>query len=211
MVADVYIPDDVDTDRIGGFDDAARPDPGKYHCLIYELNPDGGRKGEMLLTLEVLDGTVPDQVGKLHTERLSHDNKPIAIWKKLALAIAARLITKADVDAAKAAKTTLKIDWTQAVGRTVCVNLVRSVDKNDATKSYLNVNYDEFWDPRDKRANAVPLNAKFLQRDGLVLPPDRPIGGVKPRVPSAVAAPPATPAAAAADKAASVEMDDLLG
>lgn len=181
--------DEFDPESVGGSDKVAA---GSYHMQVVAVDPEGGKKGAMVVDFEVLAGTTPNQGGKVHQERFSTDLKKIFQKKRAAFALATGVITMEMAKQAKAEKRDLVPDWSAAEGKQVCMNIIESDDGK-----YTNMNWDEIWHPANKKANHVPLNAAMLKREGIVLPADRPIGGVQKAavVPSTIATKAATPQA----------------
>ena len=172
--------EEFDPESVGGFDKVAA---GSYHCQIVKVEPEDG-KGKLAVAFEVLRGTTPGQVGKVHTERFSADLKKVAQKKRAALALATGIITMESAKQAKAEGRELVPEWEAMKGRQVCLNLVESEDGK-----YTNLNWDEVWAPGDKKAFHVPLHAGMISHGKIALPADRPIDGIKAESKPATAAP----------------------
>lgn len=171
MAFDLMV-DDVDLDRVGGKE---KVQPGSYHMLVESVDEDGGEKGEMVVELQILRGTTPNMEGKMYEEKFSKEYKEWPLRKLTAFAIAARLVTKEELKAAKASGKAPKIEWTQAVGRSICIEL----ENNEYNgKTYTRLAWDNIWSPADKRASHVPLNKSAVERDKLTLPANRHIDGI---------------------------------
>lgn len=181
--------DEFDPENVGGFDRVAA---GAYHAQVVKIDPDGGKGGAMLVDFEIMAGTDPSQIGKVHQERFSADLKKMPQKKRAALAFATGIVTVEEAKAAKAEKREIIPDWSKAEGKQVCLVLAES---ENGGKTYINLNYDEIWSPTDKKAYHVPLNPGMLARAGIKLPEDRPVGGVKapPKEAKAAATTTATP------------------
>lgn len=164
---------EVDMDEVGG---QAKAAPGYYHAYIPDLKEDGGKKGEMQVWFQILRGTTPGQEGIEHREQLSRQPTKWPIRKMTALAIACGLTSKEELDRMKADNQRPEIDFTQCIGRQVCLHLEQSTGSDGNT--YIGLHFDEIWHPFDKRAARVPLSAEWLKAGGYVLPEGRPIDGV---------------------------------
>lgn len=164
--------DEVDTGRIGGFD---KVEPGYFHFVITALDEEGGKKGEMVVDMDVLRGSVPGQEGKSHRENFSRELKSTPIRKLLALAIACEITTKEDLDKMRAAGTRPELDFSLCVGKQVCARI--ETNEHQGT-IYHRVAWDEIWHPTDKRANRTPLAMDWIKSGGYVLPEGRNPDGV---------------------------------
>jgi hypothetical protein len=167
--------DQFEPEDVGGFDSVQ---PGSYHCQIAKVVPED-EKGKLVVSFEILRGTTPGQVTKVHTERFGNELKKVPQKKRAALALATKIVTMEQAKAAKAAGQELIPDWVTMTGRQVCLNLVRSEDGK-----YTNLNWDEVWAPDDKKAYHVPLNRGMLDYGKITLPPDRPLDGIQVGLPS---------------------------
>lgn len=169
--------DNVDTDTVGGFDRVA---PGSYHFEITHVDEDGGKKGEMVVKLEVLRGNVSNQEGKEIALYFAKDlSSALAMRKILALAIATGLTTKQQLDQHKANGTSPTLDFNSVVGKQICCNL----ESNEYDgKTTTRLAWDEIYHPADKRANHIPLLMAKIKTANppIVLPAGRnPDGAVK--------------------------------
>lgn len=166
--------DDLDTENVGGYDKVA---PGSYHMAITHVDENGGRKGEMIVKTEVLRGTTTNQESKEIAHYFANERTPLARRKILALAIAAGLTTKQELDQHKANGTSPTLDFNSIVGKQVCMNLE---DNEYEGKHTTRLAWDEIYHPADKRASHIPLSVPHLKKAGIVLPPGRnPDGAVK--------------------------------
>lgn len=166
--------DDIDTETVGGFDKVS---PGSYHQEITFVDEDGGTKGEMILKVEILRGTTANQEGKEFVYYFSKELSALNRRKILALAIAAGLTTKQDLDKHKLNGTSPVFDFNSIIGRQICSNL----ENNDYNgKISTRLAWDEIYHPADKRANHIPLLMVKIKAAGIVLPAGRnPDGAVK--------------------------------
>ncbi len=161
---------DYDADDIGGKEQVL---PGDYHMLVAALNEDGNDNGDMVVDFQVLHGTVQGQRDKIFQMRFKREYTKWAKRKLAAFALAARLITKEQLKKCQEEGKSPLIDWSKAVGRSVCMRLEESEDKK-----WINLAWDSIWSPDDKRAAHIPLHAAVIQREGIKLPDTRPMEGV---------------------------------
>lgn len=204
MAVEVYM-DEIETDAIGGFD---RVQPGHYHAKVTYIDEEGGKKGELIAEFEILRGTTANQEGKVHREYFGRDAGKMARKKLLALAIAGGLTTKAALDRHKADGTSPSLDYTQIVGRQVCLDLEQN-EYNGKTSTRLA--WDQVYHPADKRASHVPVLLKMLTDAGITLPPGRnPDGAVPAKTGSGGGGSNTTTAAPAATAKQAANVDELL-
>lgn len=203
MAIDVYM-DEIETDAIGGFD---RVQPGHYHAKVTYIDEEGGKKGELIAEFEILRGTTANQEGKVHREYFGRDAGKMARKKLLALAIAGGLTTKAALDKHKADGTSPSLDYTQIVGRQVCLDLELN-EYNGKTSTRLA--WDQVYHPSDKRASHVPVLLRMLTDAGIALPAGRnPDGAIQSKSNGSVTTASAAAAPAATAKQAA-NVDELL-
>ena len=165
--------DDVDTDEIGGKDRIA---PGKYHFLVEELEEDGGKNGAMRVVFQCLRGTTPNQETKMFSLDFKKEYEKWSQKKLAAFAIASRLRTKEQLEKMKAERKSDPIEWTEALNRSVCMEI--TADESGQYAGMPKLNFDSIWRPDDKRASSIPLHPATIQREGIKLPPNRPIDGM---------------------------------
>jgi hypothetical protein len=111
--------DDFDPDRIDGFDVVA---DGRYHVQVDSVQEEGGKNQEMIVNFGVLSGTTAGQEGKNHQEYFSRS--PKAAKRALLFACATGLTTIEELKKAKEANKNPVIDFTLAVGRQLCIEIV---------------------------------------------------------------------------------------
>lgn len=134
------VPDDPTKIHQGGGD---RPSPGRGMVMITkwsEFTGAGGAAHE--LEYEIVGWTNPEDVGKSHKENIFHKDKTgkgFPMKRMTCLAMAAGLFNANDVKAWKAAGSQPEIDMQKLVGRPIMIELVVEPDKNDPSKSYLNI------------------------------------------------------------------------
>lgn len=203
MAFEMYL-EDVDTDEIGGKDRIAA---GKYHFLVEDLDEEGGKNGAMRVEFQALRGTTPGQETKIFAMDFKKEFDKWSQKKLAAFAIATRLRTKEQIEKMKADKKSDAIEWTEAIGRTVCMEIAADIDGQYAGLPKLH--FDSIWSPDDKRAAAIPLHAAALQREGIKLSANRHIDGMLAAKPAATNAKPAA-AAGNGKSAPAASADDLL-
>jgi len=197
--------DDIETDKLGGFD---RVMPGSYHQEVTFVDEEGGEKGEMIVAFECLRGTTTNQEGKEIRIYFSKSMEPTARKKIHALALATELITKEALDKHKANGTSPSYDFMKSVGKQVCANY----EQNDYNgKISTRLVWDQIFHPADKRANHIPLHMGKIKEAGIKLPEGRhPDGAVKTDAKGGAA--PAKETKAKVDPAKQAKsVDELLG
>ena len=168
--------DDVDLSRVGGEEKVF---PGNYHMLVDDVQEEGGDKGEMIVFYQILRGSTLGMEGRLFKVYFTKDFKDMALRKLTAFALAARLVTKEELMKCKDERKAPMIEWTQAVGRSVCMELEdNEYEKNGRTTHRTQLAWDNIWNPTDKRAAHIPLHAGQLQKEGLKLDANRPLDGI---------------------------------
>lgn len=172
---------DFDPEDIGGQEQVMG---GAYHALITDVNEDPAN-GNLKFELQILRGTTPGQEDKMYTLSLKREFAKWPMRKLSAMAIAARLTTVEAINAAKSG-TGPKVspDYSQAKGRSICIQLERKPDQNTGTE-WTNLVWDNIWKPEDKRANHIPLHKGVIDREGVKLLANRPIDGVLAKQPPA--------------------------
>lgn len=168
MATEIYF-DGFEVEEVGG----SKTPPGDYHTQIVDVKPDGGRNGQMVVTFEIVGGTNPAAIGRHHVENFPTDVKSWAQKKKAAVAFASGIVTIEQAKEAKAKGEPLAPQWENMVGKQVCISIGESKDGR-----FANINFDNIWSPTDRRAVHIPLNAGMLAAGGIVLPADRPVGGI---------------------------------
>lgn len=199
---------EVDPDNVGGYDNVAA---GYYNCIVTNVDEEGGKKGEMIVDLEIVRGTTAGQDGKSHRLFFVRSSQAFHVKKMLALAIAARLTTAEELKAMKAAGQSPKFDFPSAKGANIVVHLVVEEYPEGSGKFSTKLAWDEIFRPEDKRVRHVPLHAGFLQRCGITLPADRPVDGIRATGPAGGGTGTAKPTAAnAAPPPSSQAVNDVL-
>lgn len=159
--------EDIDPNEVGGKEFIQ---PGMYHMLVESVDEEGGKNGAMRVEFQVLRGTVSGEETKIFTLDFQRELKPF--WKKRfwAFAVAARLKTQKELEDCQARRERPVIEWTEAVGRSVCMKLTEGEGQY---AGYVNLNFDSIWRPDDKRASQIPLHAETLKREGIKMPSNR--------------------------------------
>lgn len=203
MAFEMYY-DDVDTEKVGGVD---RVMPGLYHMLVEEVDEDGGKNGAMRVLFQVLRGTTPGQETKIFPMDFKKEYGEWPQRKLMAFAIGTGLRTKEQIDKAKAERRSDPVEWSEAVGKTCCMEI--EADAEGQYKDLPKLSWDHIWHPSDKRASRVPLHAETVKRLGIKLPENRPIDGVLAVKPTAAKSSGKT-SAKKDPAAASAEADSIL-
>lgn len=193
--------DDVETDSVGGFDYVRS---GQYHAEVTEYTEEGGKKGEDIVKIEILRGTTPKQEGKECKLYFKRDFDKWSLRKIIALALATDVITKKQLDEHKLNKTSPTFDFSNIVGKQICLAIEENEYEGKVTSRLA---WDNLWHPADGRAARIPLNMGKIEKAGIKLPADRdPNGGtIKP------AAPDAAKPDAKKEQLQAANMDELLG
>jgi hypothetical protein len=143
-------------DRIG-------PEEGCYHFAVVAVDEDGGRSGEMILDLEVLAGTTPGQEGRVHREYLTRTIKAMKRFHSLAIALG--FVTVDQLKAMKESGERPAYDFTKAVGRQICAEIVSDTYQG---KTKLKCGFN-FYHPTHPRVEKWPKNAAMLKRAGIAV------------------------------------------
>lgn len=158
--------DDVDTEKLGGFDN---PRPGRYHGQITAVEPCDEKLKKFWCDIEILAGTTANQEGKstrlfLNDPRSYEDPEKRGSMSRrlLTLAIAVGLTTKGGIEEAKKQRRNMSIDWSLVVGRQLCFE----IESNDQTKSKISVKDFGYWHLDDPKASDIPRNTGMLAKKG---------------------------------------------
>lgn len=134
------VPDDPTKIQDGGGD---RPSPGRGMVQITAWNPYQGASGNAHeMVYEIVAWTNREDVGKSHKENIFHKDKSgkgFPMKRLTCLAMAAGLFNANDVKAWKSAGAQPEVPMEKLVGRTIMIELIEEVDKNDSSKRYLNI------------------------------------------------------------------------
>lgn len=176
MAFDLYT-DEFESDMVGGKD---RIMPGFYHFFVETVDEDGGKNGSMHVEFQVLRSTASGQETKIFAMDFSKDmgGSKSAKWaqaKLAAFATGTGLCTMKQIDDARANRQNMAIEWTEAVGRSCCMEI--EADEDGQYKDMPKLRFANIWRPDDKRASRVPLHATTIQREGIKLPAGRHIDG----------------------------------
>lgn len=133
--------DDAPDDPHSGSGGRATPGKGLVVCTGFEEF--GGADGKAhKLTFEIAAWTDKECVGSEHSENIFHQDRTGKGWPKrrmLVLALATGIISQAEYAAAKAQDATIDLDFSKINGRPMKVVLIEQADKDDASKTYINV------------------------------------------------------------------------
>lgn len=157
---DLFIDDDFDPEGTAPIINVA---PGFYHTIIDSAETFAGRNNDSLVAkFRILAGTEADEVGNVHVEHIKMNAEKWPSRKRIALAIAAGLISPAEVKAAKKEGTGLKVDWNLLTGRQVCIEIDHSTNETSG-KVYANVAFSNFWAPDSDAAKRIPKDKQSLE------------------------------------------------
>lgn len=147
--------------------------PGIYHAAVTGVDEspvsnDGKPLSALKVTLSILAGTMPNQVGKAFDLTLWHpsaqDNSDMPKKKLTCFAIATNLL-KEHVPGQRAS-----VDPSQAIGQQLVLKLAPRRKKNEATGKWedtdrLDLAYSDIWHVDDEavRKNSVPLDQASLK------------------------------------------------
>lgn len=185
MATEEYFDDKVNEDNIGsgGFDLVAA---GFYLVRVADL-----REGEdkMDVDMEVISGTKPAEVGKVHREFVSLNSKDGNRKKRLAFALACNLLTRDHIKNAREQGHGLVIDYRSAVGQFCVVEIeqeTKNVKNNDGEwvadpngKAQAKIPYDHIWHIDDKS-----VAKKGIKIDKAKLEASNAFGGDLPKPPA---------------------------
>ena len=109
---------EVDPDNVGG---SNSPLAGSYHVAVQDVNENDGSDKAMEVHYEILRGTTPNQEGKTFYDYFHKSDA--SAQRMTLLAYATGLTTPAKVKECKARGEPIDIDYTQAIGRKLCIKL----------------------------------------------------------------------------------------
>ena len=144
-------------DRIG-------PDAGKYHFAVVGVDEEGGKKGEMIIDLEVLAGTTPKQEGRVHREYLTKSIKAMKRFHSLAIALG--MVTVEKLKEMKEANERPKYDFPAQIGKQLCAELFEE-EYNGKPQIKCGFNFYHVTHPKVEK---WPKNAGMLKKIGVTLP-----------------------------------------
>ena len=161
------------------------PAPGRYHVAVVKVDESGGKKGEMIVDFEVLAGTTPNQEGRGHREYFQKTQSAMGRIHGLALALG--MVTKDQLNQAKATGANLVYDFEAQVGKQLHLDLQESTYEG---KVRVKVDF-RMYKIDDPRCASWPRNVGMLAQAGIKLsaPAAPSAGGTTP-----VTQPPAKPA-----------------
>ncbi len=158
------VPTEEIPENLDGFD---FPDAGQYHVQVNTLDEDAVSQGgspQMAVEYEILSGNPAGQEGKTQRDYFAKSAK--AIKRALMFAVAAGLITKDEITAAREAKKNLAIDYTAAVGRQLCIEIIKE-EYEGKTRNKVQFG---IWHLDDPAAKDIPKNAAMLAQLGDAAP-----------------------------------------
>lgn len=154
-----YTSGDYDTGKLSDLD---RVEPGNYHVEVMEIEEYGGKQHDCLVAkYEILSGTKTSEVGKIHTDYIS------AAQRQVKFAVATRLVSVEQLQAAEANGEPISIEFGHAVGRQLCVGLVEEEYPAGSGKKSVRANFN-YWAIDSPGAKGIPLNGgKLREIEGL--------------------------------------------
>ncbi len=154
---------DLDPENLDTF---AKPLPGKYHILGQKVELEKKwdeekhvEKKTIVFDFEILAGNVANQEGRTSREYISLTGG--SMKRAVLFALAAGLVTLEQLQAAKAANVNPKINWKEAEGAQLCVEI-----EQEAGKKYPRITFGGFWHVNDEAAKDIPKNAGYAPQGG---------------------------------------------
>jgi hypothetical protein len=138
-----------------GFD---QPKPGRYHVVARGVD-DTFKKAptSLIVELEILAGTTPDQGGKTFREFIPVDG--VGAKRSLKFALACKLITECDLGKV------VDISFERAIGCQLVVDLEDDeYEKNGETKKSVSVTFLGFYKVDSPEAAGVPLGERSAKQ-----------------------------------------------
>jgi hypothetical protein len=162
--------DDVDPGKIGG----NYPAPGRYHGIVRAIDPNDPQTGKLVVDVEILAGTTPEQEGRVQRLFFAHQGSSpnataAAKRKKLTLAIALGLTSREEIAKAKAEGKPLRLDFRFGIGREFLFEVVY----NEKTKSKTSVDWG-MWPLGAPEAADIPIKRASTGDGGAALPEEIP-------------------------------------
>jgi len=166
----------VDVENVQASD---RPKPGWYHCLVQDFDDKAAHPEEnMIATFEILDGTVPSEIGKSsfypipkltslkekkEGEGIAKTQKEYAVKAQLNYAYATGLTTPAEVKSLKEQGKNPKLRFRESAGRQVIVHFKEDEYQGKKTSSIAMLGVYHLNDPAGAKC---PRNEGMLQQAG---------------------------------------------
>lgn len=134
--------DGLDPNRLEKFD---RVLPGSYHMAIVQAEEYGGKNNDKLvLEYQVISGTTPGMEGRTIKDNIPMSSDEWVRRKKAKIAFAIRLTTPEQAAAAKKAGKPISLNWSDAIGRHLCVRVKeRRYDKDGTEQVTSQVGFSE--------------------------------------------------------------------
>lgn len=158
--------DDVDPEKLGG--SGSGPMPGLYHGEVNKVDEaaNAGNKVLMVVDVEVLAGTTPNQEGRISKIFFDHVGKDrdatiVCQRRKLQFALAVGITSAEELKALKEQRKPFKPNWNLAVGRQFCFE----VEKSDKSKTGTSVGFG-IWSLDDPKSANIPKNQGKLAKQG---------------------------------------------
>ena len=149
----------IGTDDLGKMEDP--PAKGNYHVAITVVDEEGGNSGEMIVDMEILAGTTPQQEGRIWR---AYYPPTIAFAKFFhRLAISTGLTTMEEVKKAELEKRGITYEFTKMVGRQLMITL-HDEEYNGETRTKMAPFH--VWSVIDPKCASWPKNEKMLKKGG---------------------------------------------
>lgn len=131
-----------------------RPEPGRYHVVVKSANEFSPKhSGKVVIDFEVLDGTIPNQVGRKHTEYFATSAKAMPRLVKMAIAVG--LLSYGERK---------NITWSDAAGRQLVIDLEQhDYEKDGETRKGVRITWAGMHALDDDAANNVPKNQAAVE------------------------------------------------
>lgn len=149
------------TDRPESVGEYVRVAPGAAHLMVVEARENGGKHGEHVVKIEVLQHSDANEIGKTHTEQFPATAE--MAWKILSFAYAVKIADREAMARAKAAGTDYApIDLKSAEGRQF-FGTFKASDKDGKTF----INLTDMLAIDDPKAERHPRNPGMLKQAGI--------------------------------------------
>lgn len=159
----VELPDDFDPSQLDNAYDVV--EPGKFHFQCSDVRYDVGDNHDIVIKSEVIGGTIPTELGKVHQEYYSRPFPGCkkGIWSRLCdFAIAVGLTTKEELERVKAAGKTPTLYLEHAVGR----QYIGEIKKEEYEGKFRSKLGFRVWSVDRADEKGIPLNKALLQGGG---------------------------------------------
>lgn len=142
------------------------PEPGRYYVQVTGVDDDAVSKSgspQMVVDYLILSGTTPDQSGREYRDYFSR--AATAVNRVLLFALAAKVTSMADLEAAKKTGKNPVLDFNQAVGRNLCIELDREEYPEGSGKWRTKCSFG-IYAADSPKAKGIPLDASAEAKAG---------------------------------------------